>query len=99
MNVIDHGLDPQEAVDAPHFHHQWMPDEVFIEPMALSPDTRKMLTEMGYKITEQATWGTAAAILVMPEAVERTASPAAAEPRNPAASAKMKPGMNLRRQR
>jgi len=65
-----------------------LPDEVFIEPMALSPDTRKMLTEMGYKITEQATWGTAAAILVMPEAVERTASPAAAEPRNPTASEK-----------
>ena len=59
MNVIDYGLDPQEAVDAPHFHHQWMPDEVFVEPMALSPDTRKLLTDMGYKITEQAPWGTA----------------------------------------
>ena len=67
MNVIDYGLDPQEAVDAPRFHHQWLPDEVFIEPMALSPDTRKLLTEMGYKITEQAPWGAATGIILMPE--------------------------------
>jgi gamma-glutamyltranspeptidase/glutathione hydrolase len=93
MNVIDYGLDPQEAVDAPHFHHQWLPDEVFVEPMALSPDTRKLLTDMGYTITEQSPWGAAEAIVVMPEAAERTASPAPAGPPNSAASAKMKPGM------
>ena len=64
MNVIDYGLDPQEAIDAPRFHHQWLPDEVFVEPMALSPDTRKLLTDMGYKITEQAPWGAATGIVV-----------------------------------
>jgi gamma-glutamyltranspeptidase / glutathione hydrolase len=92
MNVIDYGLDPQEAVDAPRFHHQWLPDEVFVEPMALSPDTRMMLTEMGYKITEIAAWGAAAAIVVMPTA----ASPPSESPQgppNPAAGARMKPGM------
>ena len=63
-NVIDYGLDPQEAIDAPRFHHQWLPDEVFVEPMALSPDTRKLLTDMGYKITEQAPWGAATGIVL-----------------------------------
>ena len=47
MNVIDYGMDLQEAVDAPRIHHQWLPDEIFVEPMALSPDTRKMLDRHG----------------------------------------------------
>ena len=59
INVIDYGMDPQEAVDAPRFHHQWLPDEVYVEPYALSPDTRQMLTDMGYKIVEQTPWGAA----------------------------------------
>ena len=94
MNVIDYGLDPQEAIDAPRFHHQWLPDEVFVEPMALSPDTRKLLTDMGYKITEQAPWGAATGIVLMPEA-EAISPPSAAPkgPPDPMASARMKPGM------
>jgi gamma-glutamyltranspeptidase/glutathione hydrolase len=76
MNVIDYGLDPQEAVDAPRIHHQWVPDEVFAEPMALSPDTRKMLTDMGYKIVDQAPWGAAAMIVAEPAAPKVASSPA-----------------------
>ena len=75
MNVIDHGLDPQEAVDAPRIHHQWLPDEVFAEPMALSPDTRKMLTDMGYKIVDQPPWGAAAMIVAGPAAPKVASSP------------------------
>jgi gamma-glutamyltranspeptidase/glutathione hydrolase len=90
MNVIDYGLDPQEAVDAPRFHHQWLPDEILVEPFALSPDTRNMLTDMGYKITEQAAWGATNAIIVMPD--EATAA-AEQPPPIPTARAKMKPGM------
>ena len=92
MNVIDYKLDPQEAIDAPRFHHQWLPDEVFIEPMTLSPDTKKMLTDMGYKLTEQSAWGAAEAIVVMPQAASPATEPPKGPP-NPAASAKMKPGM------
>jgi gamma-glutamyltranspeptidase/glutathione hydrolase len=92
MNVIDYGLDPQEAVDAPRFHHQWLPDEIFVEPLALSPDTRKMLTDMGYKIMEQAAWGAANAIIVMPDAAPHSAEQPPAPP-NPTARARMKPGM------
>ena len=39
LNVIDYGMMPQQAVDAPRLHHQWLPDEVVAEPFALSPDT------------------------------------------------------------
>jgi gamma-glutamyltranspeptidase/glutathione hydrolase len=62
MNVIDYGMNVQEAVDAARIHHQWMPDKIFVEPRALSPDTLKMLTDMGYEIEEQPPWGAAAAI-------------------------------------
>ena len=43
MNVVDYGMNMQEAVDAPRIHHQWLPDQIFVEPMALSADTRAML--------------------------------------------------------
>lgn len=40
LNVIDHGMAPQEAVDAPRIHHQWLPDEVYFEQRGLSADTQ-----------------------------------------------------------
>jgi gamma-glutamyltranspeptidase/glutathione hydrolase len=67
LNVIDHGMNLQEAIDAPRIHHQWLPDKVYIEPFALSPDTRRILTGMGYDVTVDADWpiwGKAAGILV-----------------------------------
>ncbi len=39
VNVIDHGMTIKEAIDAPRIHHQWLPDKVFAERFALSPDT------------------------------------------------------------
>jgi gamma-glutamyltranspeptidase/glutathione hydrolase len=75
MNVIDYRMNVQEAVDSPRIHHQWMPDKIFVEPRALSPDTLKILNDMGYEIEEQAPWGAAAAILV--PAPSSDAAPAA----------------------
>jgi gamma-glutamyltranspeptidase/glutathione hydrolase len=66
LNVIDYGMAPQEAVDAPHIHHQWQPDLVNYEPRTLSPDTLKLLTEMGYTMKEQTNWGATEMILVGP---------------------------------
>jgi len=64
LNVIDHGMSPQEAVDAPRIHHQWQPDLINTEPRTLSPDTLKLLTGMGYTIKEQSTWGATELILM-----------------------------------
>ena len=67
LNVVDHGMNIQEAVNAPRIHHQWLPDQISAEPFALSPDTARILTGMGYKIVEQAPWGAAEAILIGPK--------------------------------
>jgi len=65
VNVIDHGMNIQEAIDAPRIHHQWLPDTVYVEPFGLSPDTEKLLAGMGYHLDlGDATWGQAAGILV-----------------------------------
>jgi gamma-glutamyltranspeptidase / glutathione hydrolase len=51
VNVIDHGMNLQEAIDAPRVHHQWLPDEVMSEPFGLSADTRRALEARGHKIS------------------------------------------------
>jgi gamma-glutamyltranspeptidase/glutathione hydrolase len=75
MNVVDHGMQVQEAVNMPRLHHQWLPDQISAEPFAISPDTAKALTYMGYKIVEQTPWGAAETILIGP-AVDATAAQA-----------------------
>jgi len=67
MNVVDHGMNIQEAVNAPRIHHQWLPDQIAAEPYALSADTMKILTDMGHKIAVQSPWGAVEAILIGPE--------------------------------
>ncbi|HHX4790550.1 TPA: gamma-glutamyltransferase [Yersinia enterocolitica] len=64
LNVIDHGMAPQEAVDAPRIHHQWLPDEVYYEQRGVSADSLNLLKTMGYKMVEQNSWGAAELILV-----------------------------------
>ena len=49
MGVADYGLNIQEAVNAPRFHNQWMPDAVNVE-QSFSPDTVKLLEQMGHKV-------------------------------------------------
>jgi gamma-glutamyltranspeptidase / glutathione hydrolase len=49
LGVVDYSLNLQEAVDAPRFHNQWLPDVVNVEK-TLSPDTQNVLRSMGYKI-------------------------------------------------
>lgn len=50
-NVIDHNMNLQQAIDAPHIHHQWLPDEVVDEPLGLTDDTRRALEARGHKFT------------------------------------------------
>ena len=65
-NVVDYGMNIQEAVDAPRFHHQWQPDVIQYEPFAFSADTMAKLSAMGYKFKPYDPWGSAEAILVDP---------------------------------
>lgn len=62
VNVIDHGLTLQQAVDAPRFHHQWLPDTLASEPFALSTDTATELTRMGYHLVPLKPWGAGNAV-------------------------------------
>jgi gamma-glutamyltranspeptidase/glutathione hydrolase len=64
LNVIDYGMDIQEAIDAPRFHQQWLPETTSVETFALSPDTRKILVDMGHKLGDSQPAGHAAGILV-----------------------------------
>ncbi len=50
VNVVDFGMNAQEAVDAPRFHHQWLPDEIHFEQNGLSPDTLALLRQRGHKL-------------------------------------------------
>ncbi len=69
LNVHAHGMTMQEAVNAPRFHHQWLPDKVFFEPNRFSPEIRQKLEALGYVIDETNTPITSkvAAILVRPD--------------------------------
>ncbi|MDM7920855.1 MAG: gamma-glutamyltransferase family protein, partial [Pyrinomonadaceae bacterium] len=53
INVIDHGMDIQEAIDAPRVHHQWLPDELMYEPFGFSPDTKNVLSSLGHKFVQR----------------------------------------------
>lgn len=66
LNVIDHHMDIQVAVGAPRIHMQWLPDTVYLEPGALSADTREKLVSWGYNFTAQPPWGADEAIVVEP---------------------------------
>ena len=53
LNVYDFKMGMQEAVNAPRFHHQWIPDVITFEPNGFSSSTLKKLKEKGYIISEK----------------------------------------------
>ncbi|REF26256.1 gamma-glutamyltransferase 1 [Xenorhabdus cabanillasii] len=64
LNIIEFGMPPQEAVNNPRIHHQWLPDEVYYEQRGLSKDTLNLLEKMGYKMVEQTPWGATELIMI-----------------------------------
>ena len=52
VDVVDFGMNAQEAVDAPRFHHQWLPDRIDYEKYGFSPDTRRELERRGHALRE-----------------------------------------------
>ncbi len=70
-NVLDFGMNVQEAVDAPRLHMQWLPDRIEMEPGALSDSTMTQLRAMGYTLKEIPSWGSAQAVVVDPKTGRR----------------------------
>ena len=50
MNVVDFGMDIEDAVETPRFHHQWLPDMIQIEKQGFSSETIKALETRGHGI-------------------------------------------------
>ena len=67
INVIDFGMNMQQAVDAPRVHQQWLPDLVMVEPGYLTPETQGPLEKMGYTFKSVPSWGADEAILRNPK--------------------------------
>lgn len=80
LNVIDHGMNVQEAVAAPRVHHQWLPDLLRAERFALQADTRAALEGRGWTVNEGGEWGRADAIFVAYDRFETGVDPSGLDP-------------------
>jgi len=68
VNVVDFGMNLQQAIDAPRFHHQWMPDRIQFEPLGLNRDTRVALEKKGHLFAEKpGNMGDAEGIMIDPK--------------------------------
>lgn len=67
LNVVDHGMNMQQAVAAPRFHHQWLPDSIHVEPGAIAPHDSLELIRMGHRFKPRRTIGRVDAILMLPD--------------------------------
>jgi gamma-glutamyltranspeptidase/glutathione hydrolase len=66
VDILDFGLSTEDAVNLPKFHHQWLPDEIFVEP-AFSTTTRDSLKVMGYTVAQRGSIGRTEVIKVLPD--------------------------------
>jgi gamma-glutamyltranspeptidase/glutathione hydrolase len=78
MGVVDYGMNIQEAVNAPRYHHQWLPDQVRVEQAFPASDV-VALEKMGHKIERRKQWGDGECIAIHPVTGERMG---ASDPRN-----------------
>jgi gamma-glutamyltranspeptidase/glutathione hydrolase len=63
LHVVDFGMNAQEAVDAPRFHHQWLPDRISYERFGFSADTVAELEKRGHKLQSGGAQGNAQVII------------------------------------
>ncbi|RYG12858.1 MAG: hypothetical protein EOO07_18435 [Chitinophagaceae bacterium] len=75
LNVIEFDQNIQEAVTSKRYHHQWLPDEVYIEPNTFSEETLAILKKKGYKVIERPFIGLVDAVLVTPKGYQGGADP------------------------
>jgi gamma-glutamyltranspeptidase/glutathione hydrolase len=67
LNVLEYNMDTGAAVSAPRIHHQWLPDQLRVEPWGLDALTLMELCRRGHQIEQQSPWGNANAIVVTPD--------------------------------
>jgi gamma-glutamyltranspeptidase/glutathione hydrolase len=67
LNVVDFGMNVQQAVNAPRMHQQWYPQEVWMENGMVTPETKKTLEAMGYAFKPVHAMGADEAILIDPK--------------------------------
>jgi gamma-glutamyltranspeptidase/glutathione hydrolase len=85
LNVVDFGMNIQQAVDASRLHHQWLPDRVRVEEEGLSEFTVQELEALGHTVSVGGRQGLAHSIMIDPGTGERLG---AADGRNPDAGAR-----------
>lgn len=56
IDVLEFNMTPEETVNRPKFHHQWMPDEIYVEK-SFPIEVREALQKMGYTITQRSSIG------------------------------------------
>ena len=66
LNVLDYGMNAQQAVAAPRLHHQWLPDQIDVEAGALLPAAEDTLRARGYTLKPRNPWGRVEVIRVLP---------------------------------
>ncbi|MCX6194571.1 MAG: gamma-glutamyltransferase [Cytophagales bacterium] len=66
LNTLEMGMNMQQAVEYPRFHHQWMPDKITAEPARFSEDQQGRLKAKGYTISPVSAIGLVEGILVLP---------------------------------
>lgn len=72
LNIIDHGMDIQQAVDAPRMHHQWLPDRITVETNGITDETAQRLRAMGHPdVRVQGRQGSVHAIMIDPRTGNR----------------------------
>ena len=67
LNIFEYNMDAGAAVSASHIHHQWLPDELRVEPYGLDIMTIQELRRRGQNIKEITPWGNANVIIVKPD--------------------------------
>jgi gamma-glutamyltranspeptidase / glutathione hydrolase len=78
-NIVDQGMDVGRAVGQGRLHHQYLPDELWVDQWALEPATLRLLEAKGHKIRRLPAWGDAEAVYSDPKTGLRSA---ASDPRN-----------------
>jgi gamma-glutamyltranspeptidase/glutathione hydrolase len=64
VNILDHGMNIQQAIDWPRVHHQWMPDQIVYEPYGLVPDVMNRLKSMGHQFGSPRYMGDAEGVMI-----------------------------------